>query len=88
MVMQMYNALSILISATQKGNVAATMGSHELLVTELLLCNMFEEMKPEEIAAVLSCLVCESKSNIDLEQIKEPNLINVYIKGIQIFHIA
>ncbi|KAL4131792.1 hypothetical protein QTP88_009048 [Uroleucon formosanum] len=61
---------------TQKGNVAATMGSHELLVTELLLCNMFEEMKPEEIAAVLSCLVCESKSNIDLEQIKEQNLIN------------
>lgn len=59
------------------------MGSHELLVTELLLCNMFEEMKPEEIAAVLSCLVCESKSNIDLEQIKEQSLISVNIKSIK-----
>jgi len=44
---------------------------------------MFEEMKPEEIAAVLSCLVCESKSNIDLEQIKEQTLIDVYINGIK-----
>ncbi|VVC40611.1 Helicase, C-terminal,DEAD/DEAH box helicase domain,P-loop containing nucleoside triphosphate [Cinara cedri] len=60
---------------TQKGNVAATMGSHELLITELLLCNMFEEMKPEEIAAVLSCLVCESKSDFDLESIKDKNLV-------------
>jgi len=79
----MYNAIHFQISATQKGNVAATMGSHELLVTELLLCNMFEEMKPEEIAAVLSCLVCESKSNIDLEQINEQSLINVNIRGIK-----
>lgn len=53
------------------------MGSHELLITELLLCNMFEEMKPEEIAAVLSCLVCESKSDFDLESIKDTNLQNV-----------
>lgn len=53
------------------------MGSHALLITELLLCNMFEEMKPEEIAAVLSCLVCESKSNIDLKSIKEKNLVEV-----------
>ncbi|VVC44720.1 Hypothetical protein CINCED_3A011937 [Cinara cedri] len=60
---------------TQKGNVAATMGSHELLITELLLCNMFEEMKPEEIAAVLSCLVCESKSDFDVGSIKEENLV-------------
>lgn len=55
------------------------MGSHELLITELLLCNMFEEMKPEVIAAVLSCLVCESKSDFDLESIKEENLIKVKI---------
>ncbi|XP_050420420.1 helicase SKI2W [Adelges cooleyi] len=60
---------------TQKGSVASTMGSHELLITELLLSNMFEEMKPEEIAAVLSCLVCESKSDFDVESIKEENLI-------------
>ncbi|XP_050545074.1 helicase SKI2W [Daktulosphaira vitifoliae] len=60
---------------TQKGTIAATMGSHELLITELLLSNMFEEMKPEEIAAVLSCLVCESKSDFDIESIKEENLI-------------
>lgn len=53
------------------------MGSHELLITELLLCNMFEEMKPEEIAAVLSCLVCESKSDFDWESIKETNLMKV-----------
>lgn len=75
--MELCDILIHLITATQKGNVAATMGSHELLITELLLCNMFEELKPEEIAAVLSCLVCESKSDFDLESIKEENLIKV-----------
>lgn len=55
------------------------MGSHELLITELLLCNMFEEMKPEEIAAVLSCLVCESKSDFDWESLKEENLLKVHL---------
>jgi superfamily II RNA helicase len=39
---------------------------------------MFEELKPEEIAAVLSCLVCESKSDFNWECIKEENLLKVY----------
>lgn len=56
------------------------MGSHELLITELLLCNMFEEMKSEEIAAILSCLVCESKSDFDFESVKEESLIKVRLK--------
>lgn len=46
-----------------KGRVACEMGSNELITTELVLCNTFTDLKPEEIAALLSGLVFQAKTN-------------------------
>lgn len=46
---------------TLKGKVACEMGQNELLITELILCNMFNDLEPAEIAALLSGLVFQSK---------------------------
>lgn len=48
---------------TMKGRVACEMGSNELITTELVLCNTFTDLKPEEIAALLSGLVFQAKTN-------------------------
>ncbi|KAJ6639246.1 Helicase SKI2W [Pseudolycoriella hygida] len=45
-----------------KGRVACEMGSNELITTELVLCNTFTDLKPEEIAALLSGLVFQAKT--------------------------
>jgi len=37
------------------------MGQNELLITELILCNMFNDLEPAEIAALLSGLVFQAK---------------------------
>lgn len=42
------------------GRVACAMSSHELLLTELLFDNALSALRPEEIAALLSGLVCQS----------------------------
>ncbi|KAM7360479.1 superkiller complex helicase subunit twister [Cochliomyia hominivorax] len=46
---------------TLKGKVACEMGQNELLITELILCNMFNDLEPAEIAALLSGLVFQAK---------------------------
>ncbi|CAD6994529.1 helicase SKI2W [Ceratitis capitata] len=46
---------------TLKGKVACEMGQNELLITELILCNMFNDLEPAEIAALLSSLVFQGK---------------------------
>uniref|UniRef100_A0A1I8PA25 Helicase SKI2W n=1 Tax=Stomoxys calcitrans TaxID=35570 RepID=A0A1I8PA25_STOCA len=46
---------------TLKGKVACEMGQNELLITELILCNMFNNLEPAEIAALLSGLVFQAK---------------------------
>lgn len=54
---------------TLKGSVAREMNNHELLTTELLLKYVFGDSSPEEIAAVLSCMVFQQRcdeSNLDL----------------------
>lgn len=40
-----------------KGRVACEMGSHELMITELLFESAFSELEPPEVAAILSCMV-------------------------------
>ena len=45
-----------------KGRVACEMGSHELLVTELVFDNVLTERPPTEIAALLSCLVFQQRN--------------------------
>ena len=48
-----------------KGRVACEMGNqNELLVTEMVLNNILSDCTPEEIAALLSCMVFEAK-NVD-----------------------
>jgi len=44
------------------------MGSNELLITELILCNMFNDLNADEIAALLSGLVFQGKTQ------GEPNI--------------
>ncbi|XP_037948135.1 helicase SKI2W-like [Teleopsis dalmanni] len=46
---------------TLKGKVACEMGQNELLITEIILCNIFNELEPYEIAALLSGLVFQAK---------------------------
>lgn len=60
-----------------KGRVACEMGSNELMITELVLHNVFTELPPAEIAALLSCLVFEAKTETEPE-IKE-SLKKVYV---------
>jgi antiviral helicase SKI2 len=52
-----------------KGRVACEMGNqNELMVTEMVLNNMFATAPPAEVAAILSCLVFEAK------KVEEPSL--------------
>ncbi|XP_073080701.1 superkiller complex protein 2 isoform X5 [Manis javanica] len=45
------------------GRVACAMSSHELLLTELMFDNALSTLRPEEIAALLSGLVCQSSGD-------------------------
>ncbi|XP_034941079.1 helicase SKI2W [Chelonus insularis] len=57
---------------TLKGRVALDMGTHELLITELVYRNILTNLQPAEIAAVLSALVFQHKT--DVVDIKLPVL--------------
>ena len=48
-------------TVTLKGRIACEMGNHELMVTELLLENIFAEKPIEEVVALLSSLVFQQK---------------------------
>lgn len=43
------------------------MGNHELMITELVYDNIFTPLPPEEIAALLSCLVFQQKTDNEPE---------------------
>ena len=45
-----------------KGRVACEMGSRELIITELVFDNLLTDRPPEEIAALLSCMVFQQKN--------------------------
>ena len=49
-----------------KGRVACEMGSHELIITELLFESAFSELEPPEVAAILSCMVFQQVSIVCL----------------------
>ncbi|GFY58082.1 helicase SKI2W [Trichonephila inaurata madagascariensis] len=46
-----------------KGCVAREMSNHELLITELLMTSVFTDCPPEEVAALLSCMVFQQKND-------------------------
>lgn len=58
-----------------KGTVASSMGSNELMITELVFNNVLTNYPPPVIAALLSSLVFQSKTDwkkVDhLEQVRE-----------------
>lgn len=54
-------------AVTLKGRVACEMGSNELMITELVLCNTFNDLSPAEIAALLSSLVFQGKTQTELK---------------------
>lgn len=64
-------------SVTLKGRVACEMGSNELMITELVLCNTFNDMDSAEIAALLSSLVFQGKVDQDTESHLPDNLKSV-----------
>lgn len=53
-----------------KGKVACGMGSHELIITELIFQNSLSKFEPAEIAALLSCLIFQ----VNLEEGTESEL--------------
>lgn len=61
-----------------KGRVACEMGNqNELMVTEMVLNNMFATAPPAEVAAILSCLVFEAKKVDEPKLEDEPSLKQV-----------
>ncbi|XP_044161836.1 helicase SKI2W [Bufo gargarizans] len=60
-----------------KGRVACEVSSHELLVTELVLDGALSSLNPEEIAALLSCLVFQHKTQC------EPRLTDTLKEGVK-----
>ncbi|MGH0179196.1 UNVERIFIED_CONTAM: hypothetical protein FKN15_001176 [Acipenser sinensis] len=50
-----------------KGRVACEISNHELMVTELVFENVLSDLPPEEIAALLSCLVFQQKTQVTPE---------------------
>jgi len=60
-----------------KGRVACEMGSHELMVTELMFENQLTDRPPEEIAALLSCMVFQQRN------CSEPELTPTLKEGVE-----
>lgn len=58
-----------------KGRVALQMGSNELLITELILKNVLTVLQPAEIAALLSALIFQQRT--EYEPKLTPTLTNV-----------
>uniref|UniRef100_A0A182JXH9 RING-type domain-containing protein n=1 Tax=Anopheles christyi TaxID=43041 RepID=A0A182JXH9_9DIPT len=58
-----------------KGRVACEMGQNELMITELVMRNILTVLQPAEIAALLSSLVFQAKSDV------KPKLTETLQKG-------
>lgn len=59
------------------------MGQNELLITELILCNMFNDLEPAEIAALLSSLVFQGKIRgepVIPEKLKKVRVVIIKLK--------
>lgn len=52
-----------------KGKVACAMSNHEILLTELLVDDIFKLLKPEEIASLLSCTVFQQRMDDVIDEV-------------------
>ena len=68
----------IFVIVEMKGKVACEMGSNELIITELIFQNSLSKYEPAEIAALLSCLVFQVRSDNPIE----PELTDRLTEGI------
>ncbi|XP_027206672.2 superkiller complex protein 2 [Penaeus vannamei] len=66
-------------TVTLKGRVACEMGNHELMITELVLENVFAESPVEIISGLLSSLVFQDRNSSD------PELTAELLKGVKQF---
>ncbi|XP_053683863.1 SKI2 subunit of superkiller complex protein [Sabethes cyaneus] len=64
-VLQELKYIDELQQVAMKGRVACEMGQNELIITELVLRNILTDLQPSEIAALLSSLVFQAKTEID-----------------------
>ncbi|XP_033095390.1 helicase SKI2W-like [Anneissia japonica] len=71
-----------------KGIVACSFSHHEIILTEIIFAGILDDLDPEEIAAVLSCIVYRGKQPKPLmltptieEKIQEVKDIAAYIAG-------
>lgn len=69
-------------AVTLKGRVACEMGSNELMITELVLCNTFNDKSSAEIAALLSSLVFQGKTQVD------PNALTDNLKDVKLYTLT
>lgn len=63
-----------------KGRVACEMGQNELMITELVLRNILTDLQPAEIAALLSSLVFQAKTEVEpkmIETLKKVRLLEL-----------
>jgi hypothetical protein len=69
-------------SVAMKGRVACEMGQNELIITELVLRNILTNLQPAEIAALLSSLVFQAKT--DNEPTVTENLKKMMAKFVEV----
>lgn len=79
LVLQELKYIDDLHQVAMKGRVACEMGQNELIITELVLRNILTNLQPPEIAALLSSLVFQAKTDV------EPNVNENLKKMMQIF---
>ncbi|KFB48497.1 AGAP003182-PA-like protein [Anopheles sinensis] len=64
-VLQELNYIGEMQQVAIKGRVACEMGQNELMITELVMRNILTDLQPAEIAALLSSLVFQAKTDND-----------------------
>lgn len=69
-------------AVTLKGRVACEMGSNELMITELVLCNTFTDLDPAEIAALLSSLVFQGKTTVELKLTDNLKKVSIFVQSL------
>ncbi|KAG5678423.1 hypothetical protein PVAND_008097 [Polypedilum vanderplanki] len=65
LVLQELKYIDELNQVALKGRVACEMGQNELIITELVLRNVLTNLEPAEIAALLSSLVFQAKTDVE-----------------------
>lgn len=72
------------LPVAMKGRVACEMGQNELIITELVLRNILTNLQPPEIAALLSSLVFQAKT--DVEPNVTDNLKKMMLAFVEVDH--